>query len=108
MDAERHRSPEAAGLELCSGCHRPFVVPVALLDLVDEGLYLLALHCSNCDRLSTGVFEDAELERLEHANESATAEMEVALEIIEVASFIDDLGGFTRALESDLVLPEDF
>jgi hypothetical protein len=108
MDAERHRSPEAAGLELCSGCHRPFVVPVALLDLVDEGLYLLALHCSNCDRLSTGVFEDAELERLEHANESATAEMEVALEIIEVASFVDDVDGFTRALESDLVLPEDF
>ncbi|MDX6686151.1 MAG: hypothetical protein QOF26_2403 [Baekduia sp.] len=108
MDAERHRSSEAAGLELCSGCHRPFVVPVALLDLVDEGLYLLALHCSNCDRLSTGIFEDAELELLERANESAIAEMEVAIELIEVACFIDDLASFARALESDLLLPEDF
>ena len=26
------------GLETCTGCGRPFIVPVALLDLVDEGL----------------------------------------------------------------------
>jgi hypothetical protein len=96
------------GLETCTACERPFVVPVALLDLVDEGLYLLALHCKNCDRLSTGVHEDAELEALEHAGERAQAEMESALEIVSVARFIDDLGGFTRALEAGLVLPEDF
>jgi hypothetical protein len=96
------------GLETCTACERPFVVPVALLDLVDEGLYLLALHCKNCDRLSTGVHEDAELEALEHADERAQAEMESALEIVSVARFIDDLGGFTRALEAGLVLPEDF
>ena len=38
-----------------------FMVSVALLDLVDEGLYLLALHCNNCDCLTTGVLEDADL-----------------------------------------------
>jgi hypothetical protein len=96
------------GLEICTACGQPFVVPVALLDLVDEGLYLLALHCKNCDQLSTGVHEDAELEALEHAADRAQAEMESALEIVTVARFIDDLDGFTRALEADVVLPEDF
>src|SRR3954470_2879699 len=95
------------GLEMCVTCGRPFVVPVALLDLVDEGLYLLALHCKNCDRLSTGVHEDAELEALEHANDAAVAEMASALEIVAVARFIDDVGEFRRALEADVVLPED-
>ncbi|HET6506709.1 MAG TPA: hypothetical protein VFG42_07960 [Baekduia sp.] len=96
------------GLETCAGCGKPFVVPVALLDLVDEGLYLLALHCKNCDRLSTGVHEDAELEALERANEVAESQVRSALEIVSVARFIDDVGDFTRALEANVVLPEDF
>ena len=69
------------GLETCAECGRAFVVPVALLDLVDEGLYLLALHCKNCDRLAVGVHEDAELELLERRNDAAAAEIEAALEI---------------------------
>jgi hypothetical protein len=99
---------EDIGLETCEACGKPFVVPVALLDLVDEGLYLLALHCKNCDRLSTGVHEDAELEALEKANEVAESEMQSALEIVSVARFIDEVGSFTRALEAGVVLPEDF
>jgi hypothetical protein len=98
----------APGLQTCVACGRDFVVPVALLDLVDEGLYLLALHCKNCDRLSIGVHEDAELEALERADEAAEAELQAALEIVTVARFIDDLDGFTRALEAGVVLPEDF
>jgi hypothetical protein len=108
MEGDRHLSRGASGLELCVGCGRPFVVPVALLDLVDEGLYLLALHCKNCDRLAVGVHEDADLEALERRNDAAVAEIEGGVEILEVSRFIDEVGGFTRALEEDLVLPEDF
>jgi hypothetical protein len=84
---------EHTGPETCTACGQPFVVPIALLDLIDEGLYLLALHCDNCDQLSTGVYEDAELEALELANERAQAEIESALETVTVAR---------------VVLPEDF
>jgi hypothetical protein len=107
MDAERHRSPETTGLETCTACHRPFVRPVALLDLVDEGLYLLALHCVNCDRLSVGIHEDAEVEQLERDEALAISEIEAALEVIEVSRFIDELNQFRRALDAGLVLPED-
>jgi hypothetical protein len=84
---------QLTGLETCVACGQPFVVPVALLDLVDEGLYLLALQCNNCDCLTTGVLEDAELEALEHANERAQLELECALESFSTAGD---------------VLPEDF
>jgi hypothetical protein len=73
------------GLDTCTACGQPFIVPVALLELVDEGLYLLALHCNNCDGLFTGVYEDAEVEALEHANERATADMESALQVVSAA-----------------------
>jgi hypothetical protein len=98
----------AETLETCRECGRPFVVPVALLDIVDEGLYLLALHCKNCGSLAVGEVEDAELEALEHANDASVAELESALEIVSVARFIDELGTFSHALEVGGVLPEDF
>ena len=60
-------------------------MPVALLELIDEGLYLLAVQCNNCDGVFTGVYEDAELEALEHANERSTAEMEAALQVVSAA-----------------------
>lgn len=106
--AQNTHTADGSALETCTACGRPFVVPVALLELVDEGLYLLAVHCKNCDRLSTGVWEDAELEALEQANERAAAELRSALEIVTMARFIDDLDDFTRALEHDVVRPEDF
>jgi hypothetical protein len=99
---------QTQGLEMCVACHRPFVVPVALLDMVDEGLYLLALHCKNCDTLTTGIVEDEALEAMEFANDAAVEEMESALEIVSIARFIDELGNFTAALETNSVLPEDF
>jgi hypothetical protein len=107
MAEERDLSPKQ-GLEICEGCGRSFVVPIALLELIDEGLYLLALHCKNCDRLSTGEVEDADLEALEIANDEAVTEVETALDIVAVARFIDEVGQFTRALEAGGVLPEDF
>ena len=108
MAEDRDSATGTEGLETCQACGRPFVVPVALLELVDEGLYLLALHCKNCDRLFVGEHEDAELEALEKAGEVAEAEMQSALEIVSVARFIDEVGDFTRALELGAVLPEDF
>jgi hypothetical protein len=100
--------PEAQGLEVCPDCGRPFVVPVALLDLIDEGLYLLALHCKNCDRLAVGVHEDAELELADFAHDRAVAQILTGIELAEVSRFIDEMTDFSRAIAEDLVLPEDF
>jgi hypothetical protein len=93
---------------MCPDCGKAFVVPTTLLDVVDEGLYLVVLHCRNCDRLAVGVHEDAELEEVERASDRATAQMAAFAEILELAQFIEDIDSFTRALRADMVLPEDF
>lgn len=78
--AHHHRpAPHDGGLSLCPECERRFVVPVALLDLVDEGLYLLALECKNCGRLAVGMHEDAEVERFERELVQAAAELQALL-----------------------------
>ena len=84
------------------------MVPTTLLDVIDEGLYLVILHCRNCDRLAVGIHEDAELEAAERACDRATAQMEAFAEVLELAQFIEDIDTFSRALRADLVLPEDF
>lgn len=101
--AEPQPHAEAPGLETCPACARPFVVPVALLDLVDEGLYLLALRCTNCGRLAVGEHEDAELERLERAMTHAFAQIRAAADFVEVARCVDELG----VPDDQLVDPDD-
>jgi hypothetical protein len=108
MQGDRLDDADSGALDMCPDCGRPFVVPVALLDLIDEGLYLLALHCKNCGRLAVGVHEDAELEAFEKRSELAATQIESALEIVWVSRFIDELDNFAQALADDLVLPEDF
>lgn len=84
------------------------MVPTTLLDVVDEGLYLVVVHCRNCDRLAVDVKEDAELEQVERACDRDAEQMAAFAEILDLAQFIEDIDGFTRALRADLVLPEDF
>jgi hypothetical protein len=108
MDGHGHLPQRRSGLEICPDCGRAFVVPVALLDLIDEGLYLVALHCKNCDRLAVGVHEDADLELVESFWARAVADIESALETVGTARFLDELTAFVAGLQRDLVGPEDF
>ncbi len=59
----------------CPGCTQAFVVPVDLLDVVDEGLYLIVLWCSSCDRLAVQEIEDAELEALDRHLDRTSAQI---------------------------------
>ena len=60
----------------CRACGAPFVVPVELLDIVDEGLFLVALWCSSCEHLALAEVEDAELETLDHHLRSTTDQIQ--------------------------------
>jgi hypothetical protein len=83
-------------------------MPVALLDIVDEGLYLLALHCHNCELLVLGLHEDAELEAFDQALERSRLAVRESIEALDLARFIDEAEVFVRALRLNHVLPEDF
>lgn len=111
MERQGHRDRSSterrAGLETCPQCERPFVVPVALLDLVDDGIYLLALECKNCGRLAVGQHEDAEVERLEREMLQASTQIEAAADLVEVARLVDTLSPLRDGLVRDLLRPED-
>jgi hypothetical protein len=107
MAAERTTRPGSPELEICGACGKSFVVPIDLLDCVDEGLYLLALHCKNCDWFALGIHEDAELEAYEEHLKQETSRLAAYAEVLEVSRFLDEADGFARALDDDLLGPED-
>jgi hypothetical protein len=69
-------------METCSACGRPFIVATRLLDIIDEGLYRVMLHCTNCGRSRAEVVEDAELEHLERCERIAQAQIEASLQAL--------------------------
>jgi hypothetical protein len=74
---------------VCGSCEEPFVVPVDLLDIVDEGLFLLVLWCASCDALSIDQVEDAELELLDRHLDRTSAQ--IARAAAELAAGADVL-----------------
>jgi hypothetical protein len=76
----------------CTACDRPFVIPDALLEVVDEGLYLIALDCKNCGRMTLATVEDADLEAYERELDRLTEHLMRVADVFGPA---------------ELVLPED-
>ena len=59
-------TPVRHDLHVCARCARPFVVPVSILDVHDDGRYVVELSCANCDARSLGTHDEASLEELDH------------------------------------------
>ena len=103
----RH-SPSTEPLHVCADCHRPFVVPLSVVDLVDRDRAVVELHCTNCGRTVLGVHDDAALEALDRELDESVDQIQQALEVLTVADELERIDGFTVALRDDLILPEDF
>jgi C4-type Zn-finger protein len=59
----------------CPSCEREFVTATELVDFIDEGLFMIRLHCNNCGHERVAEMEDAQLELLEQAHLEAQAMM---------------------------------
>jgi hypothetical protein len=108
MEARGITTAGASRIDVCPDCGQPFVLPVALLDIVDEGLYLVVLHCMNCQRMAVSAHEDAEMEEIDRAIIRAVSDIEAFADILDTARFIEEAEAFTVALRGDHLLPEDF
>ena len=98
-------STRAAQLQVCTECHRPFVVPRSIVDILDADRYLVELGCANCGHTVLAQHFDEELDR-ELVN--ATAQIRAAVEVIETVDDMMRLDRFAEALHADHILPEDF
>jgi hypothetical protein len=95
-------------LHVCLGCGRPFVVPVSILDLVDDARAVVELHCTNCGRTALGVHDDESLAALDRELDETTKSMQEALELLTYVDELERIEAFAHALRQDLILPEDF
>jgi hypothetical protein len=102
----RHSIPEP--LHVCAGCHRPFVVPLSVVDLVDRDRAVVELHCTNCGRTVLGVHDDDQLADLDRELDASTQSIRDALELLQYVEECERIETFADALRDGLILPEDF
>src|SRR5688500_18914589 len=103
----RH-SPQAQPLHVCAGCQRPFVVPVSVVDLLDDDRAVVELHCTNCGRTVLGVHDDASLGALDPELDATTDSMRESLELFAYVDELARIEAFADALAAGHILPEDF
>jgi hypothetical protein len=96
-------------LHICGSCERPFVVPDAIVSAPKgiDGL-VAELRCTDCGWTHVGAYAPAAIEALDRALDLSEREIRAALEICELAGELERIDRFARALELDLITPEDF
>jgi hypothetical protein len=96
-------------LHVCASCRRPFVVADAIVSAPDgvAGL-VVELRCTDCGWTRVGAYPPSAVEALDRAMDLAEREIRAALDIFELTDELERIDRFARALELDLITPEDF
>jgi hypothetical protein len=105
-DSSSSTTPDGA-LHVCPRCAGELVHP---LDWVEEspGRWRILMRCPDCDALREGVFGQALVELLDEELDKATGALLSDLRQLTHANMIEEIEVFSRALELDLIGPNDF
>jgi hypothetical protein len=98
---------ETRPLHICPHCDSPLVQPLSWSETGVED-WVLELTCPNCQWHDEGVFGQGEIEELEDRLEDGLSDLLDDLHRLAQANMADEIERFVRALEADLILPEDF
>jgi hypothetical protein len=106
------RAATAAGttreaLHVCACCGGELVHPVDWTEESPEHWRIL-MRCPDCDARHEGVFDRAVVERLDDELDRASAAMLSDYRQLAHANMSEEADLFARALELDLIGPEDF
>ena len=72
-----------------------------------EGV-IIELRCTDCGWTHLGAYPPAAVEALDRALDLTEREIRTALQICELTEELERIDRFARALELDLITPEDF
>ncbi len=94
-------------LHVCFNCCGELVYP---LDWAEEGPrhWRIVLRCPECEALREGVFEQTIVERLDDELDRGSGALLSDLKRITHANMVDEIDFFVRALDADLIVPNDF
>lgn len=99
--------PHVDGLHVCPECASHLVQPLNWRE-ASHGFWELTLHCPNCEWLDEGIFEQSQIDALEENLDDGLTAMLSDLRRLTQSNMAEEIERFVSALESDLVLPEDF
>ena len=94
-------------LTLRGSCGSPLVQPTGW-ESHGEQAWQLELRCPECEQRATTVIEDELAEQLTLFHERARALVELSMVRLASDNAEREIERFARALEQDLILPEDF
>ena len=94
-------------LTLCGSCDSPLVQPTSWESHGPEA-WQLELRCPECEQRATTVIEDELAEQLTLFHERARALVELSMVRLASENAEREIERFARALEQELILPEDF
>jgi hypothetical protein len=95
------------GLHVCRACACELVQPTSWIEGPDER-WELTLECPNCWWTADGVFSREQIHELEERLDDGLGEMLDDLKRLSHANMADQIERFVGALQTDLILPEDF
>jgi len=107
-----HSHPTAAparDLHVCVACARSFVIPNAILSIVPGARdYVMELRCMSCGWTGVGTYDEDTMEAFDRELDRTQGEVRQAADVMSVLNMVEDIDVFARALQDDLILPEDF
>ena len=104
---EAAAAPAPADLHVCPCCTGEMVLPVAWEE-ADRDHWQVTLRCPNCEWRATSVHSQEAVERFDEHLDRGTAEIVRDLKRLAHANMEAEIERFARALELDVVVPEDF
>jgi predicted RNA-binding Zn-ribbon protein involved in translation (DUF1610 family) len=109
IEVLRWGKPETDGrdLHVCPDCGSELVQPSDWSQRAD-GSFGLTLECPNCAWRESGIYEQAQVDRLEDQLDEGLIALIDDLHRLTQANMASDIDQFVGALNRDLILPEDF
>jgi len=105
--AGKQSAPVREDLHVCFNCAGDLVYP---LDWSEEGSrhWRVVLRCPECEARREGVFDQDTVERLDDELDRGAGQLLADLRRMTHANMSEEIDFFVRALEADVITPEDF
>ena len=100
-------SRKADDLHVCPECSAEMVYPTDWAPTPDQR-WTVALRCPSCEWTGSGVFTQEVVDRFDEALDAATEAMLSDLQALAKANMEEDVERFVYALDSGLIVPDDF
>ena len=94
-------------LALCGGCGSKLVQPIDW-SLVGRTHWRVTLRCPSCEWSGTGVFTQDAVDRFDRELDRGMRQLQATLTRVSRACMEAEITAFSRALETDLIVPFDF